>query len=151
MNDTHLPLTDECSEWDLARRAALSQIEELAKGNGDRLTPADKMLAIGRILRAVGVWAERAGLPAPKEEDGVSSQGTLKQRTSEICKREFREFARAVWAATRDVRTRRAALCQISEVSRLHYDRLSPSEKMLGVGRVLRTIAEASTEAGAYE
>ena len=92
------------------------------------------------------VWAEHARLPTPRDEHGVVI--AFKQQEHEFWTKQYLGFARAVWGATLDeADARGVALCHIQELVTRHSDRLTPYDKMLGIGRVLQDIAETARAA----
>lgn len=74
------------------------------------------------------VWAERAKLQPSKDVE------------REFWTRQYLDFGRAVRAATREANA--GVLDQIYDLASRHYEHLTPHDRMLGIGRVLRGIAE---------
>lgn len=75
-------------------------------------------------------WAEHRTLPSLRDD-------------REFWTNQYFVFARAV----RDADARTVVLRQIHALASQHYDRLNPHDKLLGLGQVLRSIADDAARA----
>jgi hypothetical protein len=87
-----------------------------------------------RLRKMAEQFCDRISAEHPALPPTSSDQGR------EFCMNKLLEFGRQVRAGARE--SHDLALAQIRSLTTQQYDRLTPREKTLGIGRVLQTVAE---------